>query len=103
MSSLKQEYKEGGMTLKDAKALAVKVLVKTLDMTKLTADKGKFLRCLRLPMTDFVLVEMATLTRTNNKTDIRILTNKEVEELIKEHEKSEAAAEAAKKEQKQKS
>lgn len=28
------------MTLKDAKALAIKVLSKTLDMTKLTSEKG---------------------------------------------------------------
>lgn len=41
ISSLKQEYKEGEMTLEDAKSLAIKVLVKTLDMTKLTAEKGK--------------------------------------------------------------
>lgn len=40
VSSLKQEYKEGEMTLEDAKALAVKVLSKTLDMTKLTSEKG---------------------------------------------------------------
>lgn len=51
-----------------------------------------------------VLVEMATLSRTNNTTYIDILSNKEVEELIQEYEKTEAAAaEAAKKEQKQKS
>ncbi|KAJ8939640.1 hypothetical protein NQ314_011060 [Rhamnusium bicolor] len=66
ISSLKQEYKEGEMTLKDAKSLAVKVLIKTLDMTKLTSEKSK-----------------------------------EVEDLIAEHEKSEAIIEATKKEQKQ--
>ncbi|XP_025831655.1 proteasome subunit alpha type-4-like [Agrilus planipennis] len=82
VSSLKQEYNEGEMTLKDAKALAVKVLSKTLDMTKLTAEK----------------VEMATLSRINNKTVIHILNNKEVEELIKEFEKTEAALEKEKKE-----
>ncbi|CAH2010130.1 unnamed protein product [Acanthoscelides obtectus] len=71
------------MTLKDAKALAVKVLVKTLDMAKLTSEK----------------VEMATLSRINDKTVINILSNKEVEELIAEYEKSEAAIEATKKEQ----
>lgn len=43
MSSLKQEYKEGETTLKDAQELAIKVLSKTLDMTKLTAEKGIFL------------------------------------------------------------
>ena len=40
VSNLKQEYKEGETTLKDAMALAIKVLSKTLDMTKLTAEKG---------------------------------------------------------------
>lgn len=43
---------------------------------------------------------MATLSRVNDKTVIHILTSKEVEGLIAEFEKSEAAAEAAKKEQK---
>lgn len=28
------------MTLEDAKSLAIKVLIKTLDMTKLTSEKG---------------------------------------------------------------
>jgi len=37
---LKTEYKEGQMTLDEAKKLAVKILSKTLDATKLTADKG---------------------------------------------------------------
>lgn len=82
MSSLKQEYKEGETTLKDAQALAIKVLSKTLDMTKLTSEK----------------VEMATLTRVDGKTKTRILSSKEVEALIEEYEKNEAAAEAAKKE-----
>jgi len=40
---LKTEYKEGQMTLDDAKKLAVKILSKTLDATKLTADKGIFI------------------------------------------------------------
>ncbi|CAH1132387.1 unnamed protein product [Ceutorhynchus assimilis] len=83
ISSLKQEYKEGGMTLKDAKTLAIKVLSKTLDMTKLTSEK----------------VEMATLTRSNDKTVTSILTGKEVEALIKEYETTEASNEAMKREQ----
>lgn len=41
---------------------------------------------------------MATLTRENGKTNIRILPAKEVEVLIKKHEEQEAKAEAAKKE-----
>ncbi|KAI4469052.1 proteasome subunit alpha/beta [Holotrichia oblita] len=86
VSSLKQEYKDNEMTLKDAKSLAIKVLSKTLDMTKLTSEK----------------IEMATLSRVDNKTVIHILTSAEVEALIGEHEKAEAAIEAAKKDQKQK-
>ena len=40
VSMLKQEYKEGEMNLNDALLLAIKTLSKTLDMTKITADKG---------------------------------------------------------------
>lgn len=102
VSSLKQEYKEGEMTLEDAKALAVKVLSKTLDMTKLTSEKGmlqlKQQICFSLVFS--FAVEMATLSRVNDKTVIHILTSKEVEALIADFEKAEAAAEAAKKEQK---
>ena len=39
---LKQEYKEGKTTVKDALDLAIKVLSKTLDTTKLTSEKGIF-------------------------------------------------------------
>lgn len=46
---------------------------------------------------------MAVLTRKDNITHTHILTSKEVEGLIQDFEKTEAAAEAAKKEQKQKS
>lgn len=41
---------------------------------------------------------MATLTREDNKTVIKILTNAEVDALIAKYEKAEAEAEAAKKE-----
>ena len=41
VSMLKQEYKEGETNLKQALQLAVKVLSKTLDMTKLTSEKGE--------------------------------------------------------------
>lgn len=37
---LKQDYKEGEMTLKSALALAIKVLNKTMDVSKLSAEKG---------------------------------------------------------------
>lgn len=38
---LKQDYKEGEMTLSSALALAVKVLNKTMDVSKLSAEKGE--------------------------------------------------------------
>ena len=106
MSMLKQEYKENETSLQDALDLSIKVLSKTLDMTKLTPEK----------------IELATLTRENNKTQIKILPADkvtlyisifeysiastgvdniyfgQVEELIKKYEKAEAEAEAAKKE-----
>ena len=100
VSMLKQEYKENETSLQDALDLSIKVLSKTLDMTKLTPEK----------------IELATLTRENNKTQIKILpadkvtlyiSNStgvdniyfgQVEELIKKYEKAEAEAEAAKKE-----
>ncbi|PIO12075.1 hypothetical protein AB205_0069170, partial [Aquarana catesbeiana] len=86
VSMLKQDYKEGGMTMKAALALAVKVLNKTMDVSKLSAEK----------------VEIATLTRENGKTKIRVLKQKEVEELIKLHEAEEAKIEKEKKEKEQK-
>lgn len=48
-----------------------------------------------------VTVEIATLTRQNDKTVIRILPPNEVQALISAHEKAEAEAEAAKKEKAQ--
>lgn len=45
-----------------------------------------------------LIVEMATLTRVNNKTVIRIMPSSEVEVYIKKHEEEEAKNEAAKKE-----
>uniref|UniRef100_A0A2K5EZ78 Proteasome subunit alpha type n=1 Tax=Aotus nancymaae TaxID=37293 RepID=A0A2K5EZ78_AOTNA len=81
-----EDYKEGEMTLKSALALAIKVLNKTMDVSKLSAEK----------------VEIATLTRENGKTVIRVLKQKEVEQLIKKHEEEEAKAEREKKEKEQK-
>ncbi|CAH2311173.1 proteasome subunit alpha type-4 [Pelobates cultripes] len=86
VSMLKQDYKEGEMSLKSALALAVKVLNKTMDVSKLSAEK----------------VEIATLTRENGKTKIRVLKQKEVEELIKKHEEEEAKVEKEKKDKEQK-
>ena len=84
VSQLKQEYKEGEMTLKSALDLAINVLSKTLDMTKLSADK----------------IEIATLSKNDedpSKTKIRIMPTKELDELIKKYEAAEKAAEDAKK------
>jgi len=83
---LKQEYKDGESSLEEALNLAVKVLSKTLDVTKLTPDK----------------VEMATLTRENGRTVIDVLKDKRVEALIKVHEEEEAKAEANKKKEQEK-
>jgi len=40
VSLLKQEYKEGATNMQQALDLSIKVLSKTLDTNKLTADKG---------------------------------------------------------------
>ena len=40
MSMLKQEYNEEKMSLDDALKLTIRVLNKTLDVTKLTTEKG---------------------------------------------------------------
>ena len=40
LSMLKQEYKEGEMSLKSGVDLAIKVLSKTLDIPKLSPEKG---------------------------------------------------------------
>merc|ERR1712088_1254982 len=68
VSQLKQEYKEGEMSLNEALDLAIKVLSKTLDLTKLTPEK------------------------------IEILKGDELTALIKKYEDAEKAAEEAKKE-----
>ena len=44
MSMLKQEYDEDKIPLPEALKLAVRVLNKTLDVTKLTKEKGNELR-----------------------------------------------------------
>lgn len=87
ISMLKQEYKEPP-TLKEALQLAVKILNKTLDSTKLNAEK----------------VEIATLTRQSTdegteKTQIQVLPAKETDVIIKEYY---SAEEARKKEEKEK-
>jgi len=81
ISLLKQDYKEE-ITLKEAKALVVKILAKTLDTTKLSPDK----------------LEIAAIFRgEDNKTRIAILKNAEVRLLIDEQERIEKEEEAQKK------
>ena len=70
-----QDYKEGETKLDDALALAIRVMSKTMDATKLTPDK----------------LELATLTRRNNKTIIKVLPVSKVKDLIAENEKKEEA------------
>jgi len=83
MSMLKQEYKDDDeMNLNNALKLAVKVLSKTLDTTKLTSER----------------VEMATLSRQDGKTVITILSNAAVSKLCTEYEEEKARLEAEKKE-----
>lgn len=69
------------MTLDGALDLSMKVLSKTLDMTKLTSDK----------------IEIATLRRVDGKTKIHILTTEEMDALISKFEATEKQAEEAKK------
>merc|ERR1711982_23973 len=83
VSMLKQEYKVDEMDLQSCLQLAVKVLGKTLDTNKLTADK----------------VEIATLTRENGRTCIKILPADQLNEYIKKHEEEEKAESEKKKAQ----
>ncbi|RMZ98806.1 proteasome subunit alpha type-4 [Brachionus plicatilis] len=80
ISILKQEYKIGETKLTDALKLAIKIMSKTLDTTKLSSEK----------------IEIATLTREHGKTRIKILGEKEVSELIKHYEEEQAKLEAEK-------
>lgn len=79
---LKQELDESEITLEKAKEIAIKVLSKSLDTTKLTVDK----------------IEMGTLQRKDGETVISVLKTDEVQGLIEAYDKKEAEAEAAKKE-----
>lgn len=84
ISMLKQELGDKtAFKIAEAKDLAVKVLSKTLDTTKLTAEK----------------VEMATLQRVDDKTVIQIMNKEEIEKLIKKHQELEAAKEKEKQQQ----
>jgi len=76
ISMLKQDYSEK-IKLDEALKLSMKVLSKTLDV-KLSAEK----------------IEMATLTRKDNKTVVTILDTKQVAVLVKDHEEREKEREA---------
>jgi len=78
---LKQEYKVDEMDVEACLQLAIKVLSKTLDTNKITAEK----------------VEIATLTRENGVTRIKVLPEEKLNQVIKKHEEAEAASEAEKK------
>jgi len=80
ISLLKQECKEVP-TLQGAKALAVKVLNKSLDTARLTPEK----------------LEIAALFRENNKTRIVVLKSDEVQHLIDEEERLDQEQEAQRK------
>lgn len=69
------------MTLEGSLDLAMKVLSKSLDMTKLSSDK----------------IEIATLKRENGKTKIHTLSTTEMDALISKFEAAEKQAEEAKK------
>ncbi|CAO3566335.1 unnamed protein product [Mortierella alpina] len=66
---LRQEYKEDGMTLQEAKNLAMKVLSKTMDTTSLGSDK----------------LEFATLELVDGKVVRTILNQADIEALLKEN------------------
>jgi 20S proteasome subunit alpha 3 len=98
---LKQEFEPDTTKLGDAARLAVKVMHKTMDVTKLTADKSSFLAVSHQTGRSiffFFPVELATLTRVNNKTVLRVWDNADVAELIKEVDAEEARLESEKKE-----
>lgn len=61
---LKQDFKEGEMTLSTALALAVKVLNKTMDVSKLSAEKGVDLSS-----------QIETCTDIDRKMDANMLTS----------------------------
>lgn len=82
MNLLKQEFDEEKSDLKSALTLAVKVMAKTMDTAKLTTEK----------------MEIATLSREDGRTKLRLLPFSELERLLKEYDAEEAKSAAEKKE-----
>jgi 20S proteasome subunit alpha 3 len=73
-SLLKQEWNDK-LTLKEALAVALKVMSKTMDSTTLSSDK----------------LEFSTLTRNKNgKVVYHVLTSEEIDQLLKEKEETDA-------------
>ena len=69
---MKQDYKDGEMTLTAAKQMAVKIFSKTLDLASLTSDK----------------IEICQLThdKETDKVVTSVLKKAELDALIKEYE-----------------
>ncbi|KAG0288667.1 hypothetical protein BGZ96_007560 [Linnemannia gamsii] len=106
---LRQEYKEDGLTLQEAKNLAIKVLSKTMDTTSLGSDKSTFsLVFVHLTRVMYLIpyprdiainhaylflfarvimkiVEFATLELVNGKVIRRIFDQAEIDALLKEN------------------
>lgn len=90
-SILKQDYKED-MTLEEAKALAIKVLSKTIDSTTLTSEKRKYNEAFMSVIqsnshVDFLpssLVEFATLKVVDNVVKYNLYKSAEVDALLKQ-------------------
>lgn len=76
-SILKSDFKEE-MTLEEAKKLAVKILLKTMDATSLSSEKCKFLSLVIL-----ISVEFGTLTLKNGKPSFHFFTTNEIDLLLK--------------------
>lgn len=77
---LKQEFDENNTDLASAMKLAVKIMAKTMDATKLTADN----------------VELVTLSQTNGKVRARLVDSLVLTKLITEHEAEEKRIEEEK-------
>jgi 20S proteasome subunit alpha 3 len=85
-SLLKQDYKEE-CDLKEACGMAVKVLSKTMDSTKLSSEKSNFeSHAMCLLDTDILLVEFATVGKTKDgKVYHHLWSGDEIMTLLKEH------------------
>ena len=81
---MKQDYKDGEMTLTAAKQMAVKIFSKTLDLASLTSDK----------------IEICQLTHDEEQGKVvaTVLKKAELDSLIKEYEAKRDQEEKEKKE-----